>query len=354
MAVVNQRARMRTAVVGAGVIGLSTAYALLRHGSEAICFDTGRPMAARSTGSSRIFRLAHGVPGLVSYAAAAREWWADWSHRAGTRLLGSQGLVVTGDLAKDWAAAMAAADVEHMLVDDTDSLDLPIRSVQGPALVDPSGGVIDAAATGRFLRAAVGDRVRSEHVHRLEVRDDEVIVHASDGRHSVDRVVVAAGRGTMELAAQVGVYLPTELAHHARFTFQLEDPDAAPPCWIDRTEGWRPGVTTYQHPSGRGRWSIGMAFGTAEVAWERGRDRVVRESRELVTEYVREELPGVGEEIVEEVYCDYPPGLGDGVHTATTGPVTVVWGNNLFKHAPAVGESLATAAVNEVTPHIPG
>jgi sarcosine oxidase len=43
-------------------------------------------------------------------------------------------------------------------------------------------------------------------------------VHASDGRHSVDRVVVAAGRGTMELAAQVGVYLPTALAHHARFT----------------------------------------------------------------------------------------------------------------------------------------
>src|SRR5882757_9412898 len=116
---------MRTAVVGAGVIGLSTAYALLRHGSEAICFDTGRPMAARSTGSSRIFRLAHGVPGLVSYAAAAREWWADWSHRAGTRLLGSQGLVVTGDLAKDWAAAMVAADAEHTLVDDTDSLDLP-------------------------------------------------------------------------------------------------------------------------------------------------------------------------------------------------------------------------------------
>jgi sarcosine oxidase len=56
---------------------------------------------------------------------------------------------------------------------------------------------------------------------------------------------------------------------------------------------------------------------------------------------------------VEEVYCDSPAGLGDGVHVATMGPVTVVWGANLFKHAPAIGQTLANAAINDANPQVP-
>lgn len=348
---------MRTAVVGAGVVGLSTAYALLRHGSEAVVFDVGAPMAARSAGSNRVFRLAHGDPGLVAYAAAAAGLWADWAHRAGNRLVGQQGTVVTGPNAEAWAAAMASAGVDHRLV-DTDDLDptelgLPVEALPGPALVDPAGGAIDAVATGRFLRAAIGNRIRYEHVHAIEPHDDWVEIHGSEGSHEVDRVVVAAGRGSMELATQVDMYLPTELSHHARFTFRLKDPDQAPPCWLDGTQSWRPGITSYQHPAGPGRWAIGLNLPPADSAWELGRDEVVDQARELTRTYVREVLVGVDDEIVEEIHCDAPATLGDGVHVATTGPVTVVWGANLFKHAPAIGQTLANAAVTDTSPKVP-
>jgi len=346
--------QMRTAVVGAGVVGLSTAYALLRHGSEATVFETGAPMAARSAGSSRIFRLAHGDSGLVAYAAAAAGLWADWTHRAGNRLVGQQTTVLTGPAAPDWATAMADAGVDHTLVDEVDpALGLPVSTLPGPALIDPAGGVIDAPATGRFLRAAIGNRVRQEHIYRIEPHDDWVTVYGSGGVHEVDRVVVAAGRGSMELASQVDLYLPTELAHHVRFTFRLKDPDAVPPCWLDGTQSWRSGISSYQHLSAPGLWSIGLNLPPEDEEWERGRDEVVEGSRELARAYVREALVGVGDEIVEEVYCDSPASLGDGVHVATTGPVTVVWGANLFKHAPAIGQTLANAAVSDTSPQVP-
>jgi sarcosine oxidase len=346
--------QMRTAVVGAGVVGLSTAYALLRHGSEVVVYEAGAPMAARSAGSSRIFRLAHADSGLVAYAAAAAGLWADWTHRAGNRLVGQQTAVVTGPHAVAWADAMADAGVDHTFVDEVDpSLGLPVSSLPGPALIDPAGGVIDAPATGRFLRAAIGKRVRREFIYRIEPHDDWVTVHGSGGVHEVDRVVIAAGRGSLELAAQVEVYIPTMLSHHARFTFRLKDPEAVPPCWLDGTQSWRPGITSYQHLSGPGLWSIGLNLPQEDEDWERGRDEVVDESRELVQSYVRDTLVGVADEIVDEVYCDAPSALGDGVHVATTGPVTVVWGANLFKHAPAIGQTLANAAINDLLPQVP-
>ena len=310
-------------------------------------------MAARSAGSSRIFRLAHADPGLVGYAATARTLWAEWSSRAGRPLVGMESAVLTGPPARDWSAAMAAADAAHSLVDDVASLGLPAPSLPGPALVDPAGGVIDVPATAAFLRSAVGSSVSSGHVHRLDVSGTGVTLHGSAGRVTADRVVLAAGRGTWQLAAQVGVYVPTALAHHVRFTFPLRDAAARPPCWLDRTESWRPGFTTYQQCSGPGRWSVGATLPATEAAWERGCAAVTARSRDLVRAYVREALVGVEDEIVEEVYCDFPPGLGDGIHVASAGPVTALWGDNLFKHAPAIGASLATALLDDTVPDIP-
>ncbi|HEU5472319.1 MAG TPA: FAD-dependent oxidoreductase [Actinophytocola sp.] len=353
---------MRVAVVGAGVVGLAVTRALRRRECEVMCLEADRPMAARSVGSSRIFRLAHGDPALVTFARRSASLWSEWDDEYAAmfdlrtpRIVRPGALCVTGQVARHWARAMSLAGVAHQLHDEP-SFDrgrgLP-GVTDGPLLLDPNARVLDAESAGWYLRGAVGPSLRRERVRRLSPAADRVTVLTTMGRHEVDRIVVAAGQGTHGLAAQAGIDTPSALAHHARFTFRLRDRPDRPLSWLDRTESWRPGFTSYQHLSGDNRWSVGAHFGDEEIPWSAGPDAAIARSRKLVLDYVRDVLHGVGNEVLETVYCTQIPGLRDGIHARRAGPVTAIWGNNLFKHAPAIGEVIADAIVTDTEPVLP-
>ena len=159
-------------------------------------------------------------------------------------------------------------------------------------------------------------------------------------------MVLAAGAGTAALAAEVGIDLPSALQHHARFTFPL---DGGPrPAWIDAPAA---GLRTYQHRSGPGRWSVGGTVDAAAVAWAVGPEEATRASRAAVLRFARERLTVVPE-VVETLYCTHAPDTGDGITFARSGAVLAVWGENLMKFAPVLGDALAAAAVDGSTPSV--
>jgi sarcosine oxidase len=327
---------MRVAVVGAGVVGLSTAVTLLERGAEVVCYERAdEPMAERSVGSSRIFRLAHREPELVRLAADARAGFDRWAEKAGRAMIVPSGCVISGADVAEWAAGMEAAGAPLEMPAEPGRLRLPTRRPPDEALLDPSGGVIDVDAVRGYLTGLTKRVLRHEPVDAV---DPDGHVWTRSGPARFDAVVLAAGAGTPPLAAQAGIAVPGELQHHARFTFPV-DPAVAWRSWIDLPAA---GLGTYQHASGPGRWAVGGHLDPAVTAWEVGRDAAITASREAVLEYAREHL-AVEPRIVETVYCTPMPGLGDGFHVQHAGRVVSVHGENLFKFAPVLGASLAAA-----------
>src|SRR4051794_14240412 len=102
-------------------------------------------MSGQSIGDSRIFRVTHSAPILVAAADRARAGWQRWTDSAGLPLVGQQGVVVGGRI-EAMVTAMAEVGVPHRVLDAAPGL-IP-ASARGPFLVDASGGVIQAAATG--------------------------------------------------------------------------------------------------------------------------------------------------------------------------------------------------------------
>jgi sarcosine oxidase len=140
-----------------------------------------------------------------------------------------------------------------------------------------------------------------------------------------------------------------EGALHGRVTFGVRDPDGAPLACLQDSSGAFGEVGVYGAASpDRTRFSVGVD-GELPVAV----DGTVANPPELATDtdravaYVRRALPGLDPEPRALRHC-WVTSLSwheDGMGVWEAGPVFFVGGDNLFKHAPALGSALAEAAL---------
>ncbi len=353
------RTAPQVAMVGAGVLGLAATDALVRLGTEVRCFEKAVPGHVESLGLTRIFRHAHGDPALVRVAMRAGEGWRAWERCFGRRLLGAEGLLITGDaLAPAWECALRAAGALCQAVDSAAFTErLPIGQPPSAALLwDPAAGAIRARRTIDLLRQSVAHHLVPAEVLDLASHGTGAQVCTTEGTWACDEVLITAGIDTPGLAAQVDVQVPTALIRHARLTFAPRRPQGnrALACWIDQSGAYGEDLSAYAVPVGTtGRYAVGVSADGHDFSGTLDVEEVSRRSAALARRYVPVALPGLDPVPVDEVRCAYNTvGLpeGDGFRVERRDAVTVLYGNNLFKFAPVLGALLGQAVLQGAVP----
>lgn len=215
----------RVAVVGAGVMGLATARALVRGGHDVVVHERFRHGHDRgsSHGRSRIFRLAYADPEWVRLAQEALAGWRELEREAGDELLVLDGLLeIVTALEESSAPTLERLGVpwERLPADEAERR-FPVRMPAGSfAVLQPEAGIVRA------------DRALAAFADGLDVREGSAV--RSVDELDADAVVVTAGGWVNEL---VDPPLPVRVTRETICYFRLDAPVPAVVSFKPDTHG---------------------------------------------------------------------------------------------------------------------
>lgn len=308
-------------VVGAGLMGASTAWHLARDGREVLVLEAHAPANpwGSSHGSARIFRYAYSDPFYVELVKEARRWWTELEQESGRNLLTTTGALDAGALRfpAQLASILADAGVDHELVGPREARRRwPMLDVDSEVLWHPDAGALDAQAT-------VETMITQAQRHGAELLTGCDVVSVRE--HGSGHVVVARDGRTVHarhLILAVGGWLPELLPHLPIVTgplvgslqvlqeqvihlpYAAEFADADWPSFIHKT----PEMQVYSLPGGRDADFRGQKIaefrGGRPIASSRHNDRSLnQDARQRLLSYAQAHVPGLGLESYAEASC---------------------------------------------------
>ncbi len=341
------------AVVGAGIVGLCTAYALVERGIGVRVYEQSVPGNGQSGGVSRIFRHAHDDRRLIAYAQESRAAYEEWGARLGVQMVSEDGAVAIGPKVDAHVPLLEEAGVAVRRLDaDELAQRIPLLAgYDGPAMLDERGGSIRTPDAIQALAGALGDAVVVDEVLALRPLGDGVEVRSGGRTDRYDHVVVCAGRGSAHLARSVGIDIPVKQGAHVRLTFVVRGEPPTTLATLQDSSGdfGETGVYAAALP-GNGGYALGLSQTTQ--ARDDGSLLVPGELGDLAERaaaYVGRALPGLEAEPVDVRHCwttELPWGE-DGVAVWEQGGLLFPVGHNLFKQAPGLARKLAAAAAGQ-------
>jgi sarcosine oxidase len=349
-----RRGSADVAVVGLGVIGLSTSLALVRRGVGVVGIDrfgSGHP-ATSSTGPSRSIRLAYDQPFYVELAREAVERWRGLERDGDDRILLLTGQLDLGPASKldALAAGMRACDApfDELHPDEVVARFPELRPRSGErALFHAEAGTVLAEAAMRALReeaeAAGADLSEPESAVRLDVSGDAAVVETDRGRTiRASTVVVSAGPWLGGLLAGVGLELPLAPAV-AQVTFvalpTLDERPGIADWQIDEH-----GVGVYGHAVPGVGYKVAFDAGSADP-WDPDREEWTPDliEAESLARWVARRMPDASAHLVRHQRHPWTMTPDGDFVIDRRGPLVIAGGcaGHAFKFGPALGELVA-------------
>jgi sarcosine oxidase len=323
--VLGHNARVRVAVVGAGINGLAAAATLARAGHEVDLheqFDLDHHHGS-SHGRSRIFRLSYPDPEWVQLAQHAHRGWRALEEETGEQLIEYTGLLELGETSEE------ALDACGVPWEPLDPEAVRVRfgiDADGRALLQPEAG-ISLADRARRAFATVA-RTHGAQIHEHSRVDDPEALDA-------DVVVVAVGGWARDLLG-----LDVVVTRETVVYFELDRPV---PSVIDYGAG--PGDSMYSLRDPRHGLKAGahQAGAPADPDDPGGPDEALVEA---TVEWVRRRFPEASPEPVAFDTCLYTSTADHSFVLERRGRIVVAsaCSGHGFKFAPAVGARIAALA----------
>lgn len=341
-------------VIGGGVTGLATAWALAGRGLEVTIVEQAEVghLAGGSHGRCRIFRLGYENPMYVTLARRARELWTELEQTCGERLLHPAPQLTFGPQMTQVQAAMREAGAPCRLLSAAEASErFDCVTIDGDVLLEPDSAVIAAdralaalaacARPGGPARVLAGTCVTS-------LADDgrRVRVGTSAGDMDAGRVVVCAGPWTAGLLATAGITIRSEatLEQVAYLAPASTAPARSIPIFVHYGDEFPYGLPV----PGTDRYKIGLHHSGPPVHPDRQHQEPDPALGQRIERAARRFLPGFDPRPVTVERCVYDNSPEEDFIVGRIGNVVIGSGTSGhgFKFGPLLGAWLATLATD--------
>jgi monomeric sarcosine oxidase len=354
--------RADVVIIGAGLAGSATAWALARRGRSAVvleAFAAGHRRGS-SHGSARIFRRAYPDPLYVRLTGQAQQLWRQLAAETGVELIATTGGLDFGPAREQEKIheILAAAKVPAELMPAAAAAERWPDTVFGtaPVLFQPDAGVIDADRAMTVMRAraeAGGAQIHyGSPVLDVSASGAGAVVHTAERSWQAPVVVVAAGSWLPPLLGGHVPLPPLAVTQQEAFHFAPRDgaapgaPAASRPVFLYHGEAVLYGLLAGRDGEVPGAVKIGD-HSPGPVTTAEGRDGAVRPAgRQKVRAFVRDTFHDLDPDPVGELTCLYTSTATEDFVLDRYGPFVVcsACSGHGAKFAPLTGELAADLA----------
>ena len=357
--------RVDVVIIGAGLAGSATAWALARRGRSVVVLEAFQPGHRRgsSHGSARIFRRAYPDPLNVRLTGQAQRLWRQLADEAGEELVKT-----TGGL--DFGPAREQEKMHEIL----GAFGVPVELMppgaaaerwpgvafgDDPVMFHPDAGVIDTERAMSVMRALAQARGAQIHygspvmsVSASEVSGSGAVVHTADRSWHAPAVVVAAGAWLKPLLGGQVRLPPLVVTQQQAFHFAPRAPAGSRPVFIYHGEVVMYGLLAGRDGEVPGAVKIGE-HGHGVITTGDDRDGIVSPAgREEVRAFVRTTLEDLDPDPVGELTCLYTSTATEDFILDRQGPFVIcsACSGHGAKFAPLMGEVAADLAYGDPSP----